>query len=525
MPPGRICSGGHYNPGPTRSRNVKRYELFIDGVHIGAASRGTVESIDPATGAVVARVARAMPTDARRAVAAARAAFDDGRWSARPPEWRTEVLLSAVELLWSRRAQLAELETLDTGLPIRTTTAMIGSALHQVRALVNIAADIRTVEPLPHNEFPSPSQNLLMRDPFGVCAAIVPFTAPFATAAWKVFAALAMGNTVVLKPSPSTPCTAMELAAALDESGLPAGCLNVLCGADGRVGEELVTNTLVDRIAFTGSTETGRIVARIAAQTVKRVTLGLSGKSANILLDDADLDVAIPGALWAVYLAAGQTCTAGSRLLVPQRMADEVTDRIVSAATQLRVGPTLEWETDLGPLASPALLARIEQYVGVGRSEGAALACGGHRLTEEILAGGTYYAPTVLTGVRGNMRVAQEEALGPVLSIIPYADTDEAVTIANSTIYGLAAAVWSRDVPRALSVAQRLRAGTIWINDYHMLTATAPFGGYAQSGIGRELGIAGLLEYAQSKHVWVDQGRSLESYPWTPIIGLDRIFG
>lgn len=504
---------------------MKRYELFIDGVHTGAASRQTVESTDPATGTVVARVARAMPTDARRAIAAARAAFDDGRWSTRPPEWRTEVLLSAVELLWSRRAQLSRLETLDTGIPIRTTTTMIASALHQVRDLVNLAAGIPGVESLPHNDFPSPSQNLLMRDPYGVCAAIVPFAAPFAIAAWKVFAALAMGNTVVLKPSPSTPCTAMELAAALDESGLPAGCLNVLCGADARVGEELVGNTLVDRVTFTGSTETGRTITRIAAQTVKRVTLGLGGKSANIMLDDADLDVAVPGALWAVYLAAGQTCTAGSRLLVPLRIADEVTDRIVSAATQLRAGPTLEWETDLGPLASPALLAALEQYVGVGRSEGAALACGGHRLTEDAFAGGCYYAPTVLTGVRGDMRVAQEEVLGPVLSIIPYADTEEAVAIANSTIYGLAAAVWSRDVPRAISVAQRLRAGTVWINDYHMLTAAAPFGGYAQSGIGRELGIAGLLEYAQSKHVWVGERQGLDAYPWTPVIGLDRIFG
>jgi len=504
---------------------VKQYELFIDGDHTAAASRGTIESIDPATGAVVARVARAMPTDARRAIAAARAAFDDGRWNSRPLEWRTEVLLSAVELLWSRRSQLAELEALDTGIPIRTTTAMIASALHQVRDLVNIAAGICTVEPLPHNEFPSPVQNLLMRDPYGVCAAIVPFASPFATAAWKVFAALAMGNTVVLKPSPSTPCTAMELAVALDESGLPPGCLNVLCGADARVGEELVTNTLVDHVAFTGSTDTGRTIGRIAAQTVKRVTLQLSGKSANILLDDADLDVAVPGALWAIYLAAGQTCRAGSRLLVPRKMAEEVTDRIVSAATQLRVGPTLEWDTDFGPLASRAQLERVERYVSVGRTDGAALACGGHRLAEEALTHGFYYAPTVFTAVRNDMRIAQEEILGPVLSVIPYADVEEAVAIANATIYGLAGAVWSRDVPRALSVAQRLRAGTVWINDYHMLTATAPVGGYAQSGIGKELGIAGCLEYAQSKHVWVDQGRTLESHTWTPVIGIDRIFG
>jgi aldehyde dehydrogenase (NAD+) len=504
---------------------VREYGLFIDGKFVGSSSREVTDSIDPSTGEVVARVAKASRRDARKAIDAARRAFDDGSWSPLSPAARRTALLDVCDRLMERLNELAELEARDAGMTIRTATAMVGAAIMQGRELIEIACAIPLIEPLPHNEFPLPSQNLLVREPYGVVSAIVPFNAPLALSGWKVFPALATGNTVVLKPSPHTPCTAMELAIAFAESDVPPGCFNVLPGGGTDVGEELVSNPLVDRVAFTGSTEVGRRIGALAAPTVKRVTLELGGKSANILLDDADLDVAIPGALWSMFLQSGQVCQAGSRLLVHELLHDQVVERLVESVTQLRAGPTLSWESDLGPLISQQQLERVERYVKAGRTDGATLVCGGHRLTDEGLRDGFYFAPTIFTDVRSDMRIAQEEIFGPVLSVMRYSDVDEAISIANSTIFGLAAGVWSTDVPRATAVARRLRAGTIWINDYHVLISGAPYGGYGQSGLGKELGLEGCLEYLQSKHVWIDQGRSLKRHLWAPLIGLDRIFG
>jgi aldehyde dehydrogenase (NAD+) len=500
---------------------VNDYALYIDGKFSDAASGDTYDSINPSNGLVVAHAAKASRKDARKAVEAARRAFDDADWSARTPEARRDALLGVCDSLWERQAEIADLEARDAGMTIRMATATIAAAIMQSRELVKLATSIPLVESLPHNEFPAPSQNLLVREPYGVCTAISPFNSPFAIAAWKVFPALAMGNTVVLKPSPYTPCTAMELARAFATSDVPPGAMNVLTGGGSDVGEELVENPFVDRVAFTGSTEVGRRIMQLASHSITRVTLELGGKSANVLLDDADLDAAIPAAMWAVFLQSGQTCQAGTRLFVPESIADEVTDRIVSAATQLRLGPATSWETDLGPLISQAQIDRVERFVKLGREEGASLACGGYRTGDE----GFYFAPTVFANVRNDMRIAQEEIFGPVLSVIPYRTVDEAVAGANASIYGLAGAVWSRDVPRALAVARRLRAGTVWVNEYHLIYSAGPYGGYKQSGLGKELGVAGCLEYAQSKHVWVDQSRAIEKRFWPPLLGLDRVFG
>lgn len=501
--------------------NVNDYGLYIDGRFIDAASGDTYDSINPSNGLVVARAAKAGQRDARRAIEAARTAFDDGAWSNRTPEARRDALLAVCDALWERQAEIADIEARDAGMTIRVATATIAAAIMQSRELINIATSLPLTESLPHNEFPAPSQNILVREPYGVCTAISPFNSPFAIAAWKVFPALATGNTVVLKPSPNTPCSAMELARAFAGSEVPPGCMNVLTGGGAEVGEELVVNPFVDRVAFTGSTEVGRRIMQLASHQITRVTLELGGKSPNIILDDADLDAAIPGAMWAVFLQSGQTCQAGTRLFVPEHMADDVTDRIVSAATQLRLGPTTSWDTDLGPLISQAQIDRVERYVKLGREEGASLACGGYRTGDE----GFYFAPTVFTNVRNDMRIAQEEIFGPVLSVIPYRTVDEAVAAANQTPYGLAGAVWSRDVPRALAVARRLRAGTVWVNEYHLIYTGGPYGGYKQSGLGKELGVAGCLEYLQSKHIWIDQARSVNKRVWPPMLGLDRIFG
>lgn len=504
---------------------MQEYGLFIDGGFESAASGQTLDSTDPSNGELVARTARAGVKDARRAIEAARRAFDGGVWSGRSPQSRRDALLAFCDVLWDRQSDIANLEARDSGMTIRNATVMVAAGIQQARELTKIACAIPLIEPLPHNEFPLPSQNLLMREPYGVVSLIVPFNAPFVLTVWKLFPALAMGNTVVLKPSPHTPCSAMEFARASTDAGIPAGVINVLPGGDADVGEELVTNPLVDRVAFTGSTEVGRRIAALAAPTIKRVTLELGGKSANILLDDADLDSAIPGAIWGMFQNSGQTCQAGSRLFVPARRREEIVDRLVSALTQLRIGPTLSWETDLGPLISERQVERFDRYVRLGRDAGATLACGGHRLSDDGLTGGFYVAPTVLTNVDNSMRVAQEEVFGPLLCVIDYGTVDQAVRDANDSIFGLAAAVWSRDVPRATAVARRLKAGTVWVNDYHMLYAAAPYGGWRQSGLGKELGVAGCLEYVESKHVWIDQGRSPASRMWMPMLGLDRVFG
>ena len=499
--------------------------LFIDGAFVNAASGETLASIDPSTGETVAITARADRPDARRAVDAARRAFDAGDWATRSPADRRDALLTACDLLAERQSRLAELEARDTGIPIRNATVIVATAIQHGRELVERAAQLPTLEPLPHNEFPLPSQNLAAYDPYGVVSVITPFNAPMLLSAWKIFPALAVGNTVVHKPSPLTPSTAVETALAFQDAGIPAGVFNVLPGGGREAGEELVTNPNVDRVAFTGSTDTGRAVMRLAADTIKSVSLELGGKSANILLDDADLDVAIPGALWAVYQLSGQTCQAGSRLFVPRALMAEVVDRLVDAATQLRVGPAMSWETDLGPIASRAQFERVERYIRIGRDEGATLACGGHRITDDALARGYYVAPTIFTDVAPTSRLANEEVFGPVLSVIGYDDVDQVVAMANAAVYGLAGAVWSTDIPRALAVARRIQAGTVWVNDFHMITTAAPYGGYKQSGLGKELGDEGVRSFVRSKHIWVDQGRSLQSKMWAPVIGLDRIFG
>lgn len=501
---------------------MNRYELFLDGRFVPAASGETYDSVNPATGEVVARVARAGREDARRAIHAARRAFDDGSWSDRAPEARRDALLAVADRLSERAGEIAALETADAGLTVRYSSLMVPVAVQQFRQLVEQGAKIPLTESLPHNEFPLPSLNLLAREPWGVATAIVPFNAPFLLTIWKLAPALIMGNTLVVKPSPYTPASAMEIARAFASSDVPPGVVNVLPGGGAEVGEELVASPLVDRVAFTGSTEVGRRIAQLAAATVKKVTLELGGKSANIVLDDADLDAAVPGALWAMFLHSGQTCQAGSRLLLHSSIHDAFIERLVDAVGRMRIGDPASPETDLGPLISPQHLEKAERYVAIGREEGCTVACGGERLTGGGLDRGNFFAPTILTGVRNEMRVAQEEIFGPVLSVIRFSEVEEAIALANDSIYGLSGAVWSRDVTRAMRVARCIKAGTLWVNDYHMIVSSMPFGGYKQSGIGKELGEAGLLEFVRSKALWVDQGRTHRKM-WLPVLGLDRI--
>jgi aldehyde dehydrogenase (NAD+) len=336
---------------------------------------------------------------------------------------------------------------------------------------------------------------------------------------WKVAPALVTGCTAVLKPSPLAPGTALLLAEVAAEL-LPAGVLNVVTPSGIGPAELMTSSPLVDKVAFTGSTDTGRRIMRGAADTVKSLTLELGGKGATIFLDDVDLDVAVPGALFGCLMHQGQACESGTRLLVPRSRYDETVERLVAAAEALVVGPADDFGSDLGPLISPAQVERVQRYVKLGLDQGARLVTGGEPLTDGALAGGCFHAPTIFADVTNDMTIAQEEIFGPVLCVIPYDGDGEAVAIANDTVYGLSGSVWSRDVPRAVSVAERVRTGTVWVNDVHLLNGYAPFGGYKQSGVGREMGGYGLDAYLEAKHVHVDQSPSLDQKYWYGVLGL-----
>ena len=489
-------------------------KLFIGGEWLDSEDGKEFATIDPSTGEPIASVSQAGKADAEKAIAAARAAFDDGRWSGLKPEKRAGFLLEVAEGIKERGAELAELESRDSGGAIRKTKGDIGGAVHTFRTAAALATEVPLQETLPVTVAPGPSLNYVRHEPIGVCAGIIPWNFPLLMAAWKIAPAIAAGNTVVLKPSENTPLTALDLAQITKDAGIPDGVVNVIPGFGPGAGETLVSSMDVDKVAFTGSTGTGRRILQLASSNIKKVTLELGGKSANIICDDADLSLAVDGALWGIYYNSGQVCNAGSRLLVHRSLHDEVVDRMVAKAERITVGAPLDKRTAMGPIVSRTQLETVERYVTIGQEEGAKLATGGERVAVAGQEGGYFYAPTIFTGVDNTMRIAQEEIFGPVLVVIPFETDEEAVAIANDSIYGLAGGIWSSDPARAMGMADRIRTGTIWINDYHLINPRYPFGGYKQSGIGREHGVPGFLEYTETKHVHVDVSRDRAKHRW-----------
>jgi aldehyde dehydrogenase (NAD+) len=484
--------------------------MFIDGAFADSESGETRASMNPATEEPVALAPVGTRSDMKRAIEAARRAFDSGVWSNMPVAERARRIYMLVEKIndMDMTRKLGEIETLDAGFTISLSTGgEVPFTAYWMEKAARTAESISSYEPLPWHDFPDLSWSFVNREPIGVCGGIIPWNHPFMMAGWKLAPALAMGCTVVLKPASETPLAALELAKLIAECDFPAGVVNIVTGPGSILGEELCTNPFVDKVALTGSTEVGRQVMKMASSTLKKVTLELGGKSAQIIMPDADMDLVAEGSLTGVFYHAGQVCMSGTRIFVHEDIYDDFLERAIAVTRTVRIGDPMDYETTMGPLISRAQQETVLRYIEIGRKEGAAVAIGGKKPAH--LPKGFFVEPTIFTDVHNRMTIAQEEIFGPVVCVMKFRHVDEAVAMANDSIYGLGGAVWSRNIPEAIEIAKRIRTGTMWINTYHQLSPMAPFGGYKQSGIGREHGVQGLLEFTQTKHILVDLGTPL----------------
>ncbi len=476
-------------------------KMLIGGQWVEAASGKTFDTINPSTGEVLAKVAEGDQEDINRAVAAARKAFESGPWPKLTPSQRGRLLLKLADLIEEHAEELARLETLDNGKPIKYSKASdVPLTADHFRYFGGWATKLEG------NTIPVSIPNMFtytLREPLGVVGQIIPWNFPLQMASWKLAPALACGNTAILKPASQTPLSALRLGQLICEAGFPDGVVNIVPGFGETAGAALAAHPDVDKIAFTGSTEVGKKILEASVGNLKRVTLELGGKSPNIIFPDADMKFAVRGALNAIFFNQGEVCTAGSRLFVHQSVYDQVLSGLTDAASKMKLGPGIDPSTDLGPLVSEQQLERVTGYIETGKREGATPTTGGERAGGD-LAQGYFVQPTIFDRVRDDMTIAREEIFGPVVVAMPFEEIEEVAARANKSIYGLAAGVWTSDVKKAHKMAAALKAGVIWVNTYNMFDAAAPFGGYKQSGYGREMGHAVLDAYTQIKTVWVN---------------------
>ncbi|HVZ23338.1 MAG TPA: aldehyde dehydrogenase [Vicinamibacterales bacterium] len=483
-----------------------RYQLFIDGRWTDPASGDWFESDNPFTGTAWALIPRGAAADVDAAVQAAHRAFRSGPWPALTHSARGALLRTLGDLCAQRSAFLAGIEVRDNGklyAEMSAQTAYMAQWYHYFGGL----ADKIEGAVIPSDK--PETFNYTRYEPLGVVAAIVPWNSPLLLTAWKLAPALAAGNTVVIKPSEFTSASTLEFMKLVEEAGFPPGVVNVVTGFGAEVGAPLVEHPLVAKVAFTGSDATGQRIYEAAARGMKRVSLELGGKSPNIVFDDAEIENAIKGVISGIFAATGQTCIAGSRLLVQRSIHREFVDRLVAFAKTARMGNPMDRDTQIGPVTNPPQFEKILKYLDIAKSEGAVAVLGGERATRPECGAGWFVEPTIFDQVHNRMRIAQEEVFGPVLAVIPFEDEDDAVAIANDVAYGLAAGVWTQSMRRALSMAERLQAGTVWINTYRAISYMSPFGGYKRSGIGRESGQEMIHEYLQVKSVWISTARDV----------------
>lgn len=483
------------------AENSRKYQLFIDGQWVDSASGKTFTTPNPATGNTLAEVAEGDKADIDKAVAAARRAYE-GKWSKLSARDRGRLMYKLAQLIEERSADLAALETADNGKPIKESTYVdLPQVVENFEYFAGWATKIEgETIPVPGQMF-----NYTLREPIGVCGQIIPWNFPLLMAAWKLAPALAAGNTVVLKPAEQTPVGAMELGKLIQEAGFPDGVVNIVPGYGETAGAALASHPGIDKVAFTGSTEVGKIIARTAADNLTKVSLELGGKAPNIVFADSDIDQAVAGAMMGIFFNQGQVCCAGSRLFVEESVKEEFVGKLSERAAKVAVGDPMDKATQMGPQVSEEQLNRIKGYVDIAKSEGANVVVGGQQPDlEGDFRKGYFFRPTIFGDVKNEMRVAQEEIFGPVVSVLSFKDEDDLLKQANDTVYGLSAGIWTKDITRAHRFARAVKAGVVWINTYNMFNAASPFGGYKQSGYGREMGRHALDLYTQVKSVWVD---------------------